>query len=117
MAAPNIVNVSTITGKIAGLEVTSSLAAIVTNAVDSNKVLKVNALYVSNVSTANGWVIVEILKNATDTYRIGYQVTIPVNATLDVLTKPLYLEENDSLRLSANGTNIIEAVASYEEIS
>jgi polyisoprenoid-binding protein YceI len=49
MAAPNIVNVSTITGKSAGIAVTTSAAAIVANGAGSNKVFKVNALYVSNV--------------------------------------------------------------------
>lgn len=117
MAAPNIVNVATITGKVAGLAVTGSAAAIVTNASSSNKVLKVNALYVSNISTNNGWITVDVYKNGTTAFRIGFQITVPVNATLDVISKPIYLEENDSLRLTANGASVIEAVVSYEDIS
>jgi hypothetical protein len=46
MAAPNIVSVSTITGKTVGLAVTTSATAIVANGAGSNKVFKVNALYV-----------------------------------------------------------------------
>jgi hypothetical protein len=53
MAAPNIVGVSTITGKSAGIAVTTSAAAIVANGAGSNKVFKVNALYVSNVDGTN----------------------------------------------------------------
>ena len=52
MAAPNIVNVTTITGKTAVLAVTTSATAIVTNSAASGKVFKVNALYVSNVDGA-----------------------------------------------------------------
>lgn len=117
MAAPNIVNVATINGKTAGLAVTASASAIVANASSSNKVLKINALYVSNVAASNGWVTVDVFKNATTAFRIGFQITVPVNATLDVLSKPIYLEENDSLRLTANAVSTIEAVASYEDIS
>ena len=46
MAAPNIVNVATITGKTSVLTVTTSATAIVTNSAASGKVFKVNALYV-----------------------------------------------------------------------
>ena len=47
MTAPNIVNVATITGKTAVQAVGTSAAAIVTNPGSSNKVFKINALYVS----------------------------------------------------------------------
>lgn len=117
MAAPNIVNVATITGKTAGLAVTGTATAIVTNSSASNKVLKINTLYVSNITTSNGWVTVDVYKNATTAFRVGYQITVPTNATLDVISKPIYLEENDSLRLTANGSAVIEAVVSYEDIS
>jgi hypothetical protein len=53
MAAPNIVNVATITGKTAVQAVGTSATAIVTNSAASGKVFKVNALYVSNIDGAN----------------------------------------------------------------
>ena len=117
MAAPNIINATTITGKTAGLAVTTSASAIVSNAASSGKALKLNALYCSNVAASNGWVTVDVLKNATTAFRIAYQITVPTNATLDVLSQPVYLEENDSLRLTANANTTIEAVCSYEDIS
>ena len=49
MAAPNIVNVATITGKLAVQAIGTSPTAIVSNSSSSNKVFKVNALYISNV--------------------------------------------------------------------
>lgn len=117
MAAPNIVNVTAIYGRTAGLAVTTSAAAIVTNSASSNKVFKLNALYCSNVSASNGWVTVDVLKNGTTAFEISYQITVPTNATLDVLSQSIYLEENDSLRLTANANSTIKAVCSYEEIN
>lgn len=117
MAAPNIVNVSTIIGKTAVQAVGTSATAIVTNSAASNKVFKINALYVSNVDgTNNAEVTVDLFRSST-AYRIANTVVVPADASLDVLSKPIYLEEGDSLRLTANVVSDIEAVCSYEEIS
>ena len=117
MAAPNIVNVSTITGKTAVQAVGTSATAIVTNSAASGKVFKINALYVSNVDgTNNAEVNVDLFRSST-AYHIAKTVVVPADASLDVLSKPIYLEEGDSLRLTANVASDIEAVCSYEEIS
>ena len=117
MAAPNIVNVSTITGKTAVQAVGTSATAIVTNSAASGKVFKVNALYVSNVDgTDNAEINVDIYRSST-AYHIGKTIVVPADATLDVISKAIYLEEGDALRLTANATSDLEAVCSYEEIS
>ena len=117
MAAPNIVNVSTITGKSAVQAVGTSATAIVTNSAASGKVFKVNALYISNVDgTNNAEINVDLYRSST-AYHIGKTIVVPADATLDVLSKALYLEEGDSLRLTANAASDLEAVCSYEEIS
>ena len=117
MAAPNIVNVTTITGKTAVLAVTTSATAIVTNSGASGKVFKVNALYVSNVDgTNNADINVDLYRSST-AYHIAKTVNVPADATLDIISKPIYLEEGDSLRLTANANSDLEAVCSYEEIS
>ena len=117
MAAPNIVNVATITGKTAVLAVTNSATAIVTNSAASGKVFKVNALYVSNVDgTSNADLTVDIYRSST-AYHIAKTVNVPADATLDVISKSIYLEEGDTLRLTANANSDLEAVCSYEEIS
>lgn len=117
MAAPNIVNVSTIIGKTAVQAVGTSATAIVTNSSSSNKVFKINALYVSNVDgTNNAEITVDLFRSST-AYRIANTVVVPADASLDVLSKAIYLEEGDSLRLTANAASDLEAVCSYEEIS
>jgi hypothetical protein len=117
MAAPNIASLTTITGKTAVQAVGTSATAIVTNSAASGKVFKVNALYVSNVDgTDNAEINVDIFRSST-AYHIGKTIVVPADATLDVISKPIYLEEGDSLRLTANAASDLEAVCSYEEIS
>ncbi|MDB4342565.1 hypothetical protein OAA20_00620 [bacterium] len=53
----------------------------------------------------------------SDQFHIAKTIAVPANATLDVISKPIYLEEGASLRLKANAASDLEAVCSYEEIS
>ena len=117
MAAPNIVNVTSITGKTAVQAVGTTATAIVSNAAASNTVVKVNALYISNVDGVSATdITVDLFRSAT-AYRLAYTVAVPPDAVLDVITKPIYLEEGDSLRLTAGITLDLEAVCSYEIIA
>lgn len=117
MTAPNIVDVATITGKTAVQAVGTSATAIVTNSASSGKVLKVNALYVSNVDGTNNAEITVDLYRSSTAYHVAKTILIPINTTLDIISKAFYLEEGDSLRLTANAASDLEAVCSYEEIS
>ena len=84
---------------------------------NSGKVLKINALYVSNVDGASAADInVDIYRSST-AYHIAKTVSVPADATLDVISKSIYLEEGDTLRLTASANSDLEAVCSYEEIS
>jgi hypothetical protein len=117
MAAPNIVNVATITGKTAVQAVTTTATAIVSNGAGSNQVLKINALYVANVDGTNNAEITVDLFRSSVAYRLAFTVVVPADAVLDVLSKSIYLEEGDSLRLTANANSDLEAVCSYEIIA
>jgi hypothetical protein len=117
MAAPNIVNVVTITGKTAVQAVGTSATAIVTNSGSSGKVFKVNALYVSNIDgTAAADITVDLFRSST-AYAIASTVSVPADATLDIMSKAIYLEEGDALRCTASASGDLVAVCSYEEIS
>lgn len=118
MANPNIVNVTTINGKVAGAAVTTSATALVSNASSSGKILKINSLIVSCVgSTAT--ITVDVYKNQATAYRLAYAISVPAGATLVIVSKDtsIYLEENDSVRVTASSNSNLEAVCSYEEIS
>lgn len=119
MAAPNIVNVATITGKTVGAALGTSSADIVTNSAGSGKVFKVNAIYVANVDgTDNADATVGFYDaSSTTTYKLAHTVTVPADATLDVLSKAIYLEEGDKITALASAVGDLEIVVSYEEIS
>jgi len=119
MAAPNIVNVSTITGKTVGAALTTSSADTVTNSAGSGKVFKVNTILVANVDGTNNADVTVGFYNAdnTTTYKIAHTITVPADATLDVMNKAIYLEEGDKITALASANSDLEIVVSYEEIS
>lgn len=119
MAAPNIVNVTTITGKTAVQAVTTSATAIVTNSAASGKVLKINSLVIANVDGTNAAdITVDVFRSST-AYELASTITVPADASLVIISKEtsIYLEEGDSLRCTASANSDLEAVCSYEEIS
>lgn len=119
MANPNIVNVSTIQGKVAGAAVTTSATALVSNASSSGKIIKLNTLSIANVSGSTATITVDVYKAQSTAFRLAYTIAVPAAATLVIFSKDtsVYLEENDSLRLTASANSALEAVCSYEEIS
>jgi hypothetical protein len=117
MAAPNIVGVTTITGKTAVLAATTVATAIVANPAASGKVFKINALYVSNVDgVGSADISIDLFRSST-AYHIGKNISVVNNTSIDVISKTVYLEEGDSLRLTASVDGDLEAVCSYEELS
>jgi hypothetical protein len=124
MAAPNIVNVTTITGKSAVVDLTGTSATLVVeNPASSGKVFKINSLVVSNVDGTNAADITisffsedNIGGTATE---IVSTVSVPADASLVVIDKntSLYLEEDRSLGATAGAANDLKVIVSYEEIS
>lgn len=120
MANPNIVNVSTILGHVEGLAVTTSPTAIVTNSSSSGKIFKINSLIIANVDGTNAATITaEVYKNQTTSFYLAFTISVPADATLVVISKDtsIYLEENDSIRLTASANSDLHGICSYEEIS
>jgi len=117
MAAPNIISATSIIGKTALAAVTVAGVVIVYNSSNSGKVYKLNALYVSNIDgTDNAEITVTVTSGASERH-IAKTLMVPANATVDVLSKPVYLEENMGLKVYAGVDGDLEAVTSYEEIS
>lgn len=117
MAAPNIFVASNMYGKTAGLLVTTTATAIVSNAAASGTVIKINALMVSNVNTTAAYSITTDVFNGTTAYRITPAIPIPTYSGIDILAKSIYLEEGQSLRLTASANSTLEAIVSYEVVS
>lgn len=119
MAAPNIVNTTSIIGKTAVLAVTTSETAIVTNSAASNKVFKINSLIVANIDGTNTADITVGIKRSSVNYALGSTITVPADSSLVVISKEntIYLEEGDSIFCTASANSDLEAICSYEEIS
>lgn len=119
MAAPNIVNVTSIYGKTMGAALgTSANTDILT--CGANKVLKINSIIIANVDgTNNVDVNVDFYdSSATARYALAHTVTVPADSTLIVLGKdsPIYLEESDQIEAWAAVGSDAEIIISYEEI-
>ena len=119
MAAPNIVNVTSIYGKTMGAALgTSANTDILT--CPSNKVLKINSIIVANVDgTNNADVTVSFYdSSAAARYALGYTISVPADSTLVVLGKDssIYLEESDQIEASASAAGDLEIIISYEEL-
>lgn len=124
MAAPNIVNVTTIIGKTAVANLTTTSATeVVSNAAASGKVFKINTLMVSNIDgtvpanvTVNLYSAASIGGNAT---AFASTIAVPQDATLVVISKDnfVYLEEDRSIGAIASTANDLQVVCSYEEIN
>jgi hypothetical protein len=124
MAAPNMVNVTTITGKTAVTNLTTTNATLVVeNPAASGKVFKINSLVVSNV---DGSAAADITISLYSEDNIGGTATqicstvaVPADASLVVIDKTtgIYLEEDKSIGATASASNDLKVVCSYEEIS
>jgi hypothetical protein len=124
MAAPNIVNVSTITGKSFYLALsTTSATSLVSNAASSGKVFKINMIQVANVDGTNACDVTVDYHTAAaaggTAYSLVSTVSVPADASLVVLDKntAMYLEEDRSISVTAGTANDLEVLVSYEEIS
>lgn len=119
MAAPNIINVATITAKTAVLAVAATASSIVSNGASSGKVLKINSLSIANVDGTNSADITATILRSSVHYAIANTVPVPPDTTLVVISKDLaiYLEEGDDLSLTASAAGDLVGVCSYEELS
>ena len=120
MAAPNLVNVTSITGKIDGHALTTdaidnSNSSVITAA--SDKLIKINSIIVANVDGTNSVDIDVAVNLASDArFYLAKTVALPADSTLVVIGKdsPIYLEEGDELEARASAASDAELVVSYE---
>ena len=124
MANPNIVNVTTITGKTTYAALTTTLnTVLLANSAASGKVFKVNSIMVSNVdgsSAADVTIDINTSAGGSGTsYALASTIAVPADATLSVIdkTNSFYLEEDKSIIGGASAANDLEIVISYEEIN
>jgi len=124
MSAPNIVNVTTITGITTYKTLTGNTETVFLNApASTNEVIKVNNVIIANTTSTS--------VNATVSYRtaaagggtafkIANSTPISAYSTLVLIDKSssIYLEENTSLTATSSSVSgLLDIICSYEEIS
>lgn len=124
MAAPNIVNVATITAKTANATPAVNTATVLlANAASSGKALKVNMIVCANVDGTNAYSTTVAVNSAADgsgtSYPIVSTVSVPANASLIASDKStsFYLEENKSIVVTSSTASKFAYTVSYEELS
>lgn len=126
MANPELIGASSIYGKTVydtDIVKNPNTTAIVTNATNSSKVLKINSLIIANIDGTADADITVTLRDTAGTpailSTIAHTVAVPADATLVVISKDtaIYLEEGMAIHLMASETLDLSATCSYEEIS
>lgn len=131
MAAPNILGLTTATGKTTYFTPSGTSAVVLlANAASSGKVLKINSLVAANVDGTNaadctvsyytnGAVAQGSAPSGGTAYPIVSTVSVPADASLIVIDKTtqIYLEENTCISVTSGSASDITFVVSYEELS
>jgi len=124
MAAPNIINVATITGKTAYVTPANTNATILlANAAASGKVFKVNLILAANLDGTNPYNATvaynTVAAGSGTSYAIASTISVPANATLVIADKTasFYVEEDKSVVVTSSGANKVTFFISYEELA
>jgi len=120
MTNPNLVNVTSINGKIDGHALTTdAIDASASNVLTcgSEELYKINSIIVANIDGANSVNIdIAVSLHGGDRFYLAKTVALPADSTLVVIGKdsPIYLEENDELEARADNGGDAHLVVSYE---
>ena len=121
MAAPNLVNVATITAKSVQATLDTTLTTeILANASSSGKVYKVNNIIVANIDgSSSADASVAITKSGGSPIMIASTIAVPADSSLVVVDKntALYLEEGDNIEAGASANSDLTITINYEELS
>ena len=119
MAAPNILNLTSVVCESNQLLLTTSNQDLVVNATSSGEAIKVTALYVSNIHASDTATVTVTLNKAGSPLVLLNATEIPANFTLVVIDKesPINLEENDKIQIKSDTASSLNAFASYEVMS
>ena len=127
MAAPNIVNVTSIVGNTSTTLISSTAdpfaTALASNAASSGKVFKINSIVAANVDGSSACdITIKIFSAAalggTGT-AIASTISVPADATLIITDKTtsFYLLEDKSIGATASAANDVVVTVSWEEIT
>ena len=116
MAAPNLIQVTSVYGKTTTTTIGTPVTVIVSNPTASNKAYKINSLYIANIDNSlTARISVDHYRSGTS-IRLIDRMTLNSGDSLVALSRDtsIYLEEGDSLRCYADQNGLVHLVCSYE---
>lgn len=124
MTAPNLKEMSTVTGKSSSVSLTGiNNILLLSNSANSNKLLKTSTIIISNIDLsvpANISLYYHPSASGSGTaHELFANISVDNKTSLTLLDKneSIYIEEDRSLTLVASTGNILKAFVSYEEIT
>lgn len=120
MAAPNILNATSIYGKTIGAALGTTVTTTILTC-PTDKVLRIKSIIAANIDNSNTSSDVTVIfrdSSAGTDYRMANTVTVPGKTTLVVSSSDssIFLEESDEIRAGASTVGDIELIISYEEL-
>ena len=124
MTAPNLTNASAVYLKSATVDLTTtSETSVLSNAVSSGLLLKVDSIIVANIdgTTASPSTLTyhsAAALGGTSTI-VASTISVPANSSLVIIdrTTAIYLEENTSLGATAGTGSKLKVYCAYEQVS
>lgn len=123
MANPNLAAITTITGQLGQVALSSTSAtSLISNAASSGTIIKVESLVVANSNSSSVAITINTYSAAAlggTAYPLAYQISIPAGASLIVIDKAtsIYLTENTSLGATAGTANYLTVTTAWEVMS
>lgn len=118
MAAPNLVSPTRKVCKVVGQAVTNAAASVLANPLNSGQVYRIISMYCANIHASNNGTLTTDIYRGSTAYELTKAKSI-LNATHSVIIQeeaPIYLEEGDSLRVTADANSTLKVLVSYEVI-
>ena len=117
MATPNLANVATITPKnsMGTLSDTNRTTMI---DVPAETAVRIDSILLANIDGTNAVdATVEISNdNGSTFFKIASTISVPADSTLDLISRPIYLDETDLISVTAGAANDLAFHVSYVEL-
>jgi len=117
MATPNLANVATITPKNAmGTLADTNRTTMID--VPAETAVRIDSILLANIDgTSAVDATVEISDdNGSTFYKIASTISVPADSTLDLISRPIYLDETDLISVTAGAANDLAFHVSYVEL-
>ena len=123
MANPNLAAITTITGSLGQVSLsTTSATSLINNAASSGTIIKVESIVVTNTSASAAAITINSYSAASlggTAYPLASTISVPANAALIVTDKStsFYLTENTSLGATAGTAGSLTVTTAWEIMS